>query len=161
MKADLSLRVLWSIANAEASFAGAKHISPDFFWLATLKLFDENLPKAVKKLGVEADDTTQLIHIANDLKQFLEISERRATWLRRRLRRKLRSQLSSLPYGKETTILHRSPESREVFYIAAKIAKKSGTQSISAFHIVRALFDSDYVTVEDLNVDRNSSAGRS
>ncbi len=150
MKTDLSLRVLWSIANAEASLAGAEKISPDFFWLAALKLFDKNLPLVIKDLGVESDDTAQLVRAVNSIKQYLEISEKQATQLRRRLRRQLRKNLFSTPSEGDIVVLHRSPESREVFYIAAKIAKRNGAQTVSAFHIVRALFDADYVTLNDM-----------
>lgn len=157
MTIDLSLRVLWSIANAEASLAAAETITPDFFWLAALKLLDRNLPSVVKELGIESDDTAQLVDGVNGIRLYLEISEHRATLLRRSLRRKLRQNLSTNPREEDIKMLHRSPESREVFYIASKIARQHGAKAVSAFHIVKALFDADYVTTADLGIDDISS----
>lgn len=140
--------------------AGAEKISPEFFWLSALKLFDKNLPAVVKDVGVESDDTAQLVRAVNSIKLYLEISEPQATHLRRALRRKLRKNLSTSPREEDIEMLHRSPESREVFYIAAKIAKRNGARTVSAFHIVRALFDADYVTTTDLMIDGKSSSER-
>ena len=159
MNIDLSLRVLWAIANAEASMAGAEKIMPEFFWLSALKLLDKNLPAVVKDLGVESDDTAQLVRAVNSIRLYLEISEQRATQLRRSLRRKLRKNLSTSPREEDIELLHRSAESREIFYIAGKIAQQNGVKEVSAFHIVKALFDADYVSLSDLNSSGESPVG--
>lgn len=153
MKIDTSLSVLWTIANAEAKMAAEETIAPAFLWLAALKLLDKHLPVVIKELGIESEGTAQLSRAINSIKMYLEISEQQATFLRRSLRKRLCADISQPSKNKKVGMLHCTNEAREIFWIAEKIAKKNGALSVSAYHIVHAMFDAEYVSSEDLKVD--------
>lgn len=126
MVIDTSVKVLWTIANAEAVMAAEETITPVFFWLAALKLLDKHLPSVFKEMRIHSDGVDQLTRAINNIAMYLETSEQQAKLLRRSLRRKLRSNVSQPEKPEDIGMLHRSNEAREVFWVAEKAAKGNG-----------------------------------
>jgi hypothetical protein len=155
---DMSGQLVWVIANTEAYLAGSRTIQPIHFWLGILKLIDKNLPKALDALELTGRKRGQTLRTIRLVRGYLEITEERATRLRRALRKKLRQGVVIDEPDKVKT-LHRSVESREVFDQANKIAEKNEAQTVSAFHLTRALFDTGHITFKDFRSGASSKRG--
>ena len=155
---DMSGQLVWIIANTEASLAGSTTIQPLHFWLGILKLLDKHLPKALDALELTGGKRAQVLRSVRHVRGYLEITEERATRLRRTLRKKMRQGVVVAEPDKLET-LHRSVESRTVFDQAKKIAEKNGAQAVSAFHLTQALFDTGQVTLKDFKSGASSKPG--
>jgi hypothetical protein len=155
---DTSGQLAWVIANTEACLSESNNIQPIHFWLGILKLLDEHIPKALNELELTGDKRACALCVIRQVGGYLEISQQRATRLRRTIRKKLRQGVV-MKDPEKIEALHRSDEMREVFGLAGEIAHRNGDKSISLYHITQALFDSGKITLKNFKSEASSKPG--
>lgn len=139
------VRFVWLIANTEAYLAGEKLIRPLHFFLALLKVADPNFGHQLEEVEVSEDEQKQLAKNGRDICRYLETNPEKAKVLRRSIRQQIR------PHDKKISgmkFLHRSPESRQLFRIAAQRAVQNGKITLSAPCLLEALFASGLISFD-------------
>jgi len=137
MKLSASLELVWQLAAREAMAGEFKEIEPEHVFVAVLKFAEMPLPGLVN-LGAGADVATTL---AGDVKA---VQEELRTWGVDgiRTRRELRALLDKGGNPFLGGIIHRSPQSREYFEAAAKVAAESQSDTLTVRHLLKALMTS-------------------
>lgn len=158
LRADVSTQLVWALANTEAQFAGETEIRPIHLFLGILKIIDAKFIKQLHNVDIPDSERKNLAEIAKQVRHYLEMSSDEITRLRRSLRMQLRK---GKPEPGEIRMLHRSEESRDVFRVAGGRATQSGSVSLSALHLVESLFETGYVSLDNIKrpTTRPSSKG--
>lgn len=131
-----SVRLAWTIGNAEACLSGCTTLGPVFFLLAALIIVDDNYEEAAKALGLNTEELASVAAVVAQCRQLLDLGEEELTSIRRRLRQSLRSA------GGEPQLiqrLHRSGESRYLFQKATWRAIKAEEYELTLVHLLAEL----------------------
>lgn len=147
VRTDISVQLVWAIANTEANLAGETHILPAHFFLGILKLSDPCFLKQLNGVAIPEDERRALGCLSKQIRHYLEMSVEEATRLRRSLRDNLRAGKSA---RKEIRMLHRAENSRSVFRQAVAKVIQAGENTLSALHLAEALFDTGCVSLDSL-----------
>lgn len=147
VRADISVQLVWAIANTEAQFAGETQIRPMHLFLGILKVIDPKFATHLRDVEMPDEERKNLAEVAKQIRHFLEMSIEEITRLRRSLREQLRK---GKPEPAEIRMLHRSEESREGFRIAGGKVVQSGDVSFSALHLAESLFETGYVSLDSI-----------
>ena len=124
------------IAESEAQAGRFASILPEHFWMALCKLAE--LPERLVRMVIR-DGAEEVAAVQNEIKalRVLFAARRIETTT---LRRKLRAAIGRGPGSTED--LHRSPESRELFRNAARLAAGDGKTPVGILHLARAILKS-------------------
>jgi len=139
------VRFVWLIANTEAYLAGEKLIRPLHFFLALLKVADPNFGRQLEGVEISENEQKQLAKNGRDICRFLEMNPEKAKVLRRSIRQEIRLHNRKISGMK---FLHRSPESRQLFRVAAQCAVQKGKIALSAPCLLEALFASGLIAFD-------------
>jgi ATP-dependent Clp protease ATP-binding subunit ClpA len=151
VRTDISIQLVWAIANTEANLAGETRIRPVHFFLGILKLVDPHFLKQLDGVTIPDEERSGLGELSKQIRHYLEMRVEEITRLRRSLRAGLRE---GKPGQGEIRMLHRTEDSRGVFHEAvAKVVQAGGT-TLSALQLAEALFDSGCVNLESLKRPR-------
>lgn len=149
LNADISIQLVWAIANTEANLSGEKRIRPIHFFLGILKVVDPQFLKQLHGVNIPEDEQRCLGKLTKDVRHYLEMTVEEITRLRRSLRTGLRG-------GKvektEIHMLHRSDESRRVFQDAGNKVVLAGGKSLSVIQLAEALFESGAISLDGLRL---------
>jgi len=147
LNADLSIQLVWAIANTEANLSGEKRIRPIHFYLGILKLVDPRFLKQLHGVDIPEEEQRTLGQLSKDVRHFLEMTVDEITKLRRSLRSGLRE---GTPEKVEIHMLHRSDDSRKVFLEAGNKVIQAGGKSLSVLQLAEALFESGAISLDGL-----------
>lgn len=143
---EMPVQLLWAVANGEANIAGDVQIRPHHFFLAILKLGDRVFADQLEALEVSEVERAGLFQNIRDIRCFLELTTQEITTLRRALR-----QRTCTGRGERVpTMLHRSPESRQVFAVAIRNAQETKCRKLTVLHVLEALFTTHSVTLAQI-----------
>ena len=144
MKIDIStsVRIVWMIANAEASAAGSDTIQPVHFFLGVLKIIDPKFAENLKDLELPDDEKQSIFKDAKNVRRYLEIQDDDVTKYRRKVRASLKRKETRKA---DNQMLHRSEVSRHVFEVAVEKAVKAGQPKVSLSYLIEALFETGAV----------------
>ena len=147
LSADISTQLVWALANTEAQFAGETVIRPMHLFLGILKVVDAKFLTQLHDVDIPDSERKNLAEVAKQVRHYLEMSADEITRLRRSLRGQLRK---GKPEPAEIRMLHRSEESRDVFRVAGGRVVQSGGVSVSALHLAESLFETGYVSLDNI-----------
>ncbi len=147
LSADTSTQLVWALANTEAQFAGETVIRPMHLFLGILKVVDAKFMTQLHDVDIPDAERKNLAEVAKQIRHYLEMSADEITRLRRSLRGQLRK---GKPEPGEIRMLHRSEESRDVFRVAGGRVVQSGGASVSALHLAESLFETGYVSLDNI-----------
>ncbi|MEI8120433.1 MAG: AAA family ATPase [bacterium] len=147
LNADLSIQLVWAIANTEANLSGEKRIRPIHFYLGILKLVDPRFLKQLHGVDIPEEEQRSLGQLSKDVRHYLEMTVDEITKLRRALRSGLRE---GTPEKVEIHMLHRSDDSRKVFLEAGNKVIQAGGKSLSVLQLAEALFESGAISLDGL-----------
>jgi hypothetical protein len=139
------VRFVWLIANTEAYLAGEERIRPLHFFLALLKAADPRLGLQLVESGINQDEQMKLAKDGKDICRYLELTPSEAKTLRRSIRKKIRPQDRSIS-GMQ--FLHRTPESRQLFRVAAQRAAAKGETALSSPRLLESLFSTGMIAFD-------------
>jgi len=151
VRTDVSVQLVWAIANTEANLAGETHIRPVHFFLGILKLIDPHFLRHLDGVAIPEDERRALGELSKQIRHYLEMPVEEATRLRRSLRGDLREGKSD---RREIRMLHRAEESRGVFREAVAKVVQAGGNTLSAIQLAEALFDTGCVSLDSLKRPR-------
>lgn len=154
---DVSVQLVWAIANTEANLAGETRIRPVHFFIGILKLIDPHFLKHLEGVEISEDDRGALVELSKQIRQYLEMRAEDAKRLRRSLRGDLREGKST---SGEIHVLHRTEDSRRVFREAVAKVIQAGGNTLSALQLAQALFDSGCVSLDSLKRPRMRPSSR-
>ena len=131
-----SIKLAWTIANAEACRAGSTSLGPAWFLLAALRIVDDNFDEAAEALGLSSEELASVGAVVVQCRQMLGLSDEELTSIRRKLRQVLYE-----AGGEPVPIhrLHRSGESRYLFQKATWRAVKVEEYELTLFHLLAEL----------------------
>lgn len=149
MKPDASLILVWQVATLEARRACAPSIGPRHFWLGLLKVCDESFAFNLDKMEIDGDERESVLSTGRQVRKYLEMESGSMA----EVRHKLRSELGINPDqhfpSASKKSMHRSETMRLAFAKAQEIAAEQKTESLTAFHLVVALFELDLLDIKD------------
>jgi len=138
---DLSIQLVWAIANGEANMAGDTRIRPVHFLLGILKTIDPFFLKQVSShLDIRPQQLRHLGRLSSEAKRYLEMSSDEVTAFRRCLRRELRKEEAARD---QIVMLHRSDESRFLFRDLGQRSAREGLRSVTSVHLLEELARTD------------------
>ena len=131
----------WQLSNYEAHFSGSARILPIHLYVAILKIIDDAAYSDAEMMEVELNDLDGFEVDITKTMESISLSEEEITALRRSLQ-------YSIPRKRKVPpkhLLHRSSETREIFYNAARIAFNENRNKLSLVHLLIALTSSSYL----------------
>lgn len=139
------VRFVWLLANTEAYLAGEVRIRPIHFFLALLKVADPKFGQQITGAEISEEEQKQLAKNGRDVCRYLEMNPSEAKQLRRSIRKQIRPANKSIS-GME--LLHRAPESRQIFRLAAHRAIQKGKITLTSLSLLEALFASGMISLD-------------
>lgn len=134
MKISTSFELVWQLAAREAIAGDFEGIEPAHFFLALLK-FSELPTGELDKIARGEDAEKKLSGESRELNELLTSRGITSTAIRRKLRAQLGKGNSPYSGGK----MHRSDSSREMFEVAAKLAKEEGGKVVAVKNLLEAI----------------------
>lgn len=134
MKASASIELVMQIATYEAVAAKFREVEPEHLLMALLKFAE--LP--IEEMGKLAAGGVAAKHVGREVSAVGKELTRRSvesTKIRRELRVKMGRGNSPFSGG----VVHRSVASRQIFDVAGKLADDTGSDAVTAEHILEAL----------------------
>jgi ATP-dependent Clp protease ATP-binding subunit ClpA len=147
---DISIQLVWAVANSEAFLAGDQRIRPVHFLLGILKVIDPAFTKQMAALDIPEEQKQRLIQTGAAARHYLEMSPDDITAFRRRLRKKTRAKAKQPSLQTPRTMLHRSEESRALFASLANRGTDSRNHEITVLSLLEELVRSKAVDLESL-----------
>lgn len=132
---DPSGLLAWGMASLEACQAGSNLIQPVHLLGALLKILDDVYRSEAEELGFSPESLESVNREAGRMRQLLAISDEKVQEIRRSVRWSYLSGGASKP----RQLLHRSPEVRRLFEVAASLAIRAGAPALSTGHLLSAL----------------------
>ena len=139
------VRFVWLIANTEAYLAGEERIRPLHFFLALLKAADPKLGLQLVASDINQDEQMKLAKDGKDICRYLEMTPSDAKRMRRAIRKQIRPTDVSISGMK---FLHRTPESRQLFRVAAQRAAARGETVLSSPCLLESLFATGMIALD-------------
>ncbi len=137
MKISASIELIWQLAGTEAIAGEYKEIQPEHFCMGLLK-FAELSEGQVQGVVGELEVAKVLVAEVHSLRESLAACAINTTQMRRTLRAKLGK--GGIPNKADK--MHRSPASRELFDLAARLAEDAGNETLTAMHLLAAIVKS-------------------
>lgn len=150
---SLPLLLAWDIAANEAAQSRRKLIEPEHLFIGLCKLEDFSTTTALIELGYDQEDSgvmkTEIVTFVDMLYRF----NLNPASLRKEARQRRNTGVLSLlngwttgmlrPPETDSNVIHRSPTSREAFGRAEELARVSGSQFITIFHLLATILSDD------------------
>jgi ATP-dependent Clp protease ATP-binding subunit ClpC len=130
-----STQLAWALANLEACRARSEVIAPAHFLLAILKLVDDAFHQDAQHLRLSKASLEELKELIPAARKLTGLDDAAITAARRGLRR----MTGGLEEPDQTRVLHRSPESRELFRRATEQAISDGEAELTILHLLGRL----------------------
>lgn len=130
-----SILVTWALANDEACRSASPQIEPIHLFSAVLQILDDAFHQTADVVGLSSEQTRELTALAAEGREIIGIPQEEIT----RLRRSIQKTRLAVAVPEVTGTLHRSPQARGIFDLAAGYALEERTRAFTMLHLLRAL----------------------
>lgn len=142
---DLSMQLVWSIANIEAHNANDTVIKPVHYFLGILKVIDGHFLKSIKNNDVDIKEYEKLVGNVKQVRIYLDLTVDKITKLRRAIRKSL---CTGKIDSRDKNMLHRSEESRRIFKAFEQKTLQYGIDDMNIELFTRVMFDEGFIKLD-------------